>query len=317
MPRNNGLVISKAQARAIDAAAISELGLSGLLLMENASRGVCEVLEQEFHLANPISAFLNSLDERGRGMPEERHRVLFKVIQASRTFSVEDLWAAIERTNTASTQVSRAIVYRTVHALAEIGLLTLDSSEHSAKMNFGRAFVVCGPGNNGGDGIALTRHCHARGLPAILMLISGEKPLSADAAANLEFLTNAGIEIERITVDEQIQQLKNLAADDIIVDCLLGTGANGAPREPFRSVIAAINQSPAKVLAVDVPSGLDCDTGIAAGACVQADKTITFVGIKQGYQESAARRFTGSVAVADIGIPLYWLHNWLKQNPVD
>lgn len=317
MPHNNGLVISKRQARAIDAAAISELGLSGLLLMENASRGVCEVLEQEFDLTNPTSILLSSLQEPGRGMPQALHRVLVEVIYASRAFQIEDLWAAVERSNTDSTQVSRATVDGTIHALAETGLLALSSGEHSAKVNFGRAFVVCGPGNNGGDGMALTRHCHARGLPAKLILVPGGKTLSADAAANLEFLTNAGIEIEQLTEDEQNQQLKNLEADDIIVDCLLGTGVNGAPREPFRSVIAAINQSPAKVLSVDVPSGLNCDTGIAVGDCVQADRTITFAGMKMGFHQSTAKRFTGSISVADIGIPLSWLHNWLKQNPSD
>jgi NAD(P)H-hydrate epimerase len=87
------------------------------------------------------------------------------------------------------------------------------------------------------------------------------------------------------------------------VDALLGTGTQGAIREPFLSVIQAINDSSAKVLAVDLPSGMDCDTGQPLGACIQADVTATFVARKIGFDAPGASILTGAIHVVDIGVP--------------
>ncbi len=92
-----------------------------------------------------------------------------------------------------------------------------------------------------------------------------------------------------------------------IVDALLGTGATGVPRGDFPAVIEAINRRAGRVLAVDVPSGMDADTGEAPGACVRALHTATFVGPKIGFSRPEAREFTGAVSVLPIGVPARWL----------
>ena len=88
-----------------------------------------------------------------------------------------------------------------------------------------------------------------------------------------------------------------------IVDALLGTGTRGTVREPFVEAIEQINQSPARVLAVDLPSGLDCNTGEPLGACVKADHTATYLANKVGFSKPAAAPFVGTVHVLDIGLP--------------
>ena len=90
---------------------------------------------------------------------------------------------------------------------------------------------------------------------------------------------------------------------DWIVDALLGTGTQGKVREPFASAIAAINEARKKVLAIDLPSGLDCDSGVVLGDCVRADHTATFVARKPGFDLADAHKWTGEIHVLDIGMP--------------
>ena len=96
---------------------------------------------------------------------------------------------------------------------------------------------------------------------------------------------------------------KLLADANWIVDALLGTGARGEPRPPLDAVIDQINAAAAKRLAVDLPSGLDCDTGVAARHTIRADETCTFVAMKRGFLSPGADRYTGRVHVLDIGAP--------------
>jgi NAD(P)H-hydrate epimerase len=103
------------------------------------------------------------------------------------------------------------------------------------------------------------------------------------------------------------QILTGLTHHDLIVDCLLGTGIKGAVRDPFNGVIRAVNATSARVLAVDVPSGMDADTGQAQGECIRAEQTVTFVAAKQGFASAGASEFTGVIDVAHIGIPQDWI----------
>lgn len=136
--------------------------------------------------------------------------------------------------------------------------------------------------------------------------------MTHDASANLKLLRLTGIEFVEITSPQQWQQVVDTLDDeDTIVDCLLGTGVRGAVEEPFRSIIESINASEASVVAVDVPSGLDCDRGTAEGVCVRASHTVTFVGMKQGFLAEQAQQFTGRVSVAPIGLPVPWVREWL------
>ena len=118
----------------------------------------------------------------------------------------------------------------------------------------------------------------------------------------------------RVSPDLIAAQLLSLSQKDWIVDALLGTGLTGAARPPYDSIIRAMNDSAAQVLAVDLPSGLNCDTGTAEGACVNANLTATFVAGKRGFNQPCAISHTGKVYVCHIGLPACWLSNWLASH---
>ena len=175
----------------------------------------------------------------------------------------------------------------------------------------GTIVILCGPGNNGGDGLAVARQLAAVGVVPTVILITGGKSLSSDCQSNLRYLTAAGVPvIAPNEVESGIDELASLSPADWIVDSLLGTGVTAGLRTPFREWVAAINSSPASVLAVDVPSGLNCDDGSYA-ECTQANVTVTFVAEKRGFSNSSAQAVTGDIEVAPIGIPDAWIRQWL------
>lgn len=164
--------------------------------------------------------------------------------------------------------------------------------------------VCAGKGNNGGDGFVIARHLENRGYEVRVSLFADPASLEGDAATNFNMLRAANTPIfdfhsaaNRKTIASQLGQC------DWIVDALLGTGMHGTVREPFVAAIEIINAAGTRVLAVDLPSGLDCDTGQPLGACVKADHTATFVARKLGFDAPDAARWTGEVHVIDIGVP--------------
>ncbi|MEJ7594846.1 MAG: NAD(P)H-hydrate epimerase [Planctomycetaceae bacterium] len=215
--------------RQIDAAAVQELGMAGLLLMENAARGACEVLEA----VNPQ----------------------------------------------------------------------------------GRIMIVSGPGNNGGDGLAMARLLAANGIDSEVHLVRAGKSLTDDAQSNLEFLYRSGMVV--LEADSMSLQaiMRALTSDDWIVDALLGTGIRGTLRSPFLEIVEAINASSARVMSIDVPSGLDADSGDVCGVAVRADVTVTFVATKAGFRFPQALQYLGRVEVRQIGVPQKWLSAWCETHP--
>jgi NAD(P)H-hydrate epimerase len=168
----------------------------------------------------------------------------------------------------------------------------------------GPVVVCCGKGNNGGDGFVIARHLDNHGVPVRVLLFAKPEELTGDAALNQGILRKSGVPIEVRAGPVDAEALRQeLAAAEWVVDALFGTGLAGAVRPPFDQVIAAINASAAKVLAVDIPSGLDCDTGEPLGPTVRAQHTATLVAPKKGFANAAAREWTGVVHVADIGAP--------------
>jgi NAD(P)H-hydrate epimerase len=127
---------------------------------------------------------------------------------------------------------------------------------------------------------------------------------STDALLHLKIVQKLGIPLHFFTdVTCQIQEITAvLANSDWIVDALFGTGLSGPVRTPMDRVIELINASGKRVLAVDIPSGLDCDTGEPLGATIRAEHTVTFVAAKLGFRNPASQQFTGHVHVVDIGI---------------
>ena len=171
----------------------------------------------------------------------------------------------------------------------------------------GPVVIVCGKGNNGGDGFVIARHVDLAGHTVRLLLACRPEEIRGDAAVNLVIATRSGLPIECLAAADQAAWERQLSGAAWIVDALLGTGAGGAPTGAVATSIAAINAARARggtrILAVDLPSGLDCDTGTTAGACVRADLTATFVARKLGFDAPGAAAFTGPVHVIGIGAP--------------
>lgn len=165
--------------------------------------------------------------------------------------------------------------------------------------------VICaGKGNNGGDGLVMARHLAIRGIEARVVLCCEASQLQGDAAINYRVLQRAGlagIELGNDVTRERLEPL--LSAADWIVDALLGTGTQGMVREPYLAAINSINQAGRRIFAVDLPSGMDCDTGEPCGVCVKATATATFVARKPGFDAPGADAWTGRVEVIDIGVP--------------
>jgi len=212
------VVLSREQVRRLDRWAIERYGFSGLVLMENAGRGVADVIER-------------------------------------------------------------------------LGI-------------HGPVVICCGKGNNAGDGFVIARHLDLRGYAVEVLLWAEPDQLSGDAAANFRILQKTDVPISVFGDHCDTGRLEaGLSEAGWIVDALLGTGARGEPRPPFDQVIAALNAAKAPKLAVDLPSGLNCDTGHAATHTVCAMHTCTFAAAKPGLLAPGAERFTGEVHVLDIGTP--------------
>lgn len=150
------------------------------------------------------------------------------------------------------------------------------------------ATIVCGVGNNGGDGLAAARHLHRWGRLVNVCCVDPSR-LRGAAAAELEALRQAGV--------EPLTQLK-LTGARTIVDAIFGTGLSRAPEGKFAEWIRAINAAGKEVVSIDVPSGLDAESGVAYSPIVKADTTIAL-----GLPKRGLMKLPGDVYVADIGIP--------------
>jgi hydroxyethylthiazole kinase-like uncharacterized protein yjeF len=210
------LVLSRDAVRAVDQAAVSEYGMSGLVLMENASR---------------------------------------------------------------------ALAAEAVRMLGEAG----------GK----RVLIICGSGNNGGDGWALARHLHNAGAAPVVAEL-GTPGAETDAGVNRSICLKMGVPAASV---ETTAELDALLPADLIVDAIFGTGLARAVKGFSAEAIGWINASGRPVLAVDMPSGLDCDTGEPLGIAVRADVTVSFVALKPGFLAEGARAYTGETIVGDIGVP--------------
>ena len=158
-----------------------------------------------------------------------------------------------------------------------------------------RVALLCGKGNNGGDGIAAARHLRVAGAWPVVCLTGDAADLSADAAVQLTRWRAVGGRVSTTVSDA-------LDGADVAVDCLLGTGATGSPRPPYDAAIDSLNAHSVPVVACDLPSGVNADTGEVAGPAVRADLTLTLGAHKRGLVLWPARAHTGDVQVADIGI---------------
>lgn len=167
-----------------------------------------------------------------------------------------------------------------------------------------RVTVLAGPGNNGGDALVVARVLAVRGAHVRCLTLDPETEADGDRGANLALLRRLGDTSDRIEVVpfSDIGQAANAPAD-FVVDGLLGIGARGDLREPFDTLCAWANRQDAPVVALDVPTGLDATSGLAAEHTVRADLTVTFGACKTGLALGDGPQVAGEVVVAEIGIP--------------
>ena len=160
--------------------------------------------------------------------------------------------------------------------------------------------VVCGKGNNGGDGFVVARLLADAGADVSVSLLGNPDEVKGDARANLDLVRRNRIPL---TVVSQPAEVPDLRGYDLVVDAILGTGIRGEVTGLAADGIGAVNDSGCPVLALDVPSGVDADTGVVCGVCVDADATITFALPKIGLLLFPAAEFVGELMVGDIGMP--------------
>ena len=169
-----------------------------------------------------------------------------------------------------------------------------------------RVVILAGPGNNGGDGFVVARHLAMAGIRPEVVLLAPREKIVGDADTNLRVLEPLGFQVRVLAgkVEAMLGELRPLLAEaDLLVDGLLGTGTRGEIREPYASAIGAVNDARRPVLAIDIPSGLDPDTGKPLGPTVRATKTVTMAAVKVGFRKPGAEQYTGEVILADIGVP--------------
>lgn len=218
------LVLTRDQSRQVDQIAIRDMGMSGLVLMENAGRGVVDVM-QGLGVQGPVT-------------------------------------------------------------------------------------IVCGKGNNAGDGFVIARHLDLLGIEVDTILCGEPEALRGDALANFQLLAYTDVK----QTSNDIEAAVCSARPEYLIDALLGTGAMGEPRAPFDRVIRLMNEVDACRLALDIPSGLDADTGSPASSTFRADHTCTFVAAKPGLLTDQAAAYVGQLHVIPIGVPRHLLERMSRDS---
>lgn len=223
MPGKECVVMSRDEVRAFDAWAINELGIPGVVLMENAGRSCAELIKKE--LASVVNP---------------------------------------------------------------------------------KVCIFCGTGNNGGDGYVIARHLLNNGFEVVVVICGERSKIKGDAKINLDILEGLGQAIEQLDLsgsDISSRVGAFAAGADMLVDGLFGTGLGGQLGDEYKELIESINAQDCPILAVDIPSGLDCDSGEPLGAAIRASYTVTFVAVKKGFKASeTTAAYTGEIFVASIGV---------------
>ncbi len=171
----------------------------------------------------------------------------------------------------------------------------------------GRALLVCGAGNNGGDGLVMARHLHIRGWQPVVILLADPEKISQDAATNLRILNHTAVKIltDPRPSAETLQAMA--AAADWTIDAILGTGARPPLRPPLDQIIRILNTAATRRMAVDIPTGLECDTTVETDVdeeqVFKAELTATFVAAKPVMTTRSGKKCCGEIRILDIGAP--------------
>ena len=184
------------------------------------------------------------------------------------------------------------------------GRLATDQIERFLGGVAGKALaIVAGAGNNGGDGFVIARHLAMRGTKVTTFLVAPPEKITGDAAINLNIIRNLGCDVRELSGERIAALGAQLAQFEVIVDAVGGTGIKGALRGDLAVAVEQINAAGKPVIAIDIPTGLDCDSGLPTKPTVKADLTVTMLARKKGFDAPESAEFTGEVRVVDIGIP--------------
>lgn len=208
------------------------------------------------------------------------------------------------------------------YCIEELGIpsiVLMENAAFKAAKNIGEnvknIIMVCGTGNNGGDGLAIARQLYKKGKYITVFLIGNAEKMSKDCKINYNILKNMGLKIINIKDSNGISYLKEAAEkSEIIVDAIFGTGLNKKVEGLFSEVISQINYSKKYIVAIDVPSGLNSDNGLIMGNCVKANKTISFEAYKTGFLQYGNDLYTGDIIVEDIGVPEFVLEKFCDNS---
>ena len=168
----------------------------------------------------------------------------------------------------------------------------------------GPVAILCGPGNNGGDGYVIARHLHQAGVPSTIYLAAPAERVAGDARVNLDIVRQLPIPVVEVYEEVAARALAGpLSTAPVIVDALLGTGLRSDVRGIYRLLLELANDAPGRKVAIDIPSGIRADDGHVLGTAFRADATATFALAKLGLLLHPGADYAGEVAVIDIGIP--------------
>jgi len=166
-----------------------------------------------------------------------------------------------------------------------------------------KVLVVAGKGNNAGDGFVVARHLSNKGYAVRVATLAKKEKYRGDAQTNLRVLFRLGVPVKDCTGPaSSATLLKELEDASLVVDAIFGTGLSGDVRPPMRDAIEAINSSQKPIVSLDIPSGLDADSGLVLGSAVRATHTITFALPKKGFFIGEGPEYTGELHLCDIGI---------------
>ncbi len=166
--------------------------------------------------------------------------------------------------------------------------------------------ILVGAGNNGGDGLVAARHLANRGHAVQIVLTTEENKFKGAALKQLHIVRNMNLPLQVLPQNTQAlsQWLEQNHVGDAVIDAIFGTGLNRPLDGLVRQLIADLNASEQRVISVDIPSGLDCDAGKPLGIAVQAAHTVSFCGMKKGFDSPEAIRYLGQISIGDIGVPM-------------
>ena len=206
----------------------------------------------------------------------------------------------------------RSVDARTIRELGIPSLLLMESAGREVAESLiddfpnavDRALILCGKGNNGGDGLVAARHLVRRGGAVEVLVFGAADQLSDDATVNLRAARASGVPIQHVLDEETWLKIRGrLDRASVVLDALLGTGIRGGARGLLEQVIQDLNASPTPVAAVDLPSGVDADSPQVAGMAVLAARTYALCRPKPAHVLGAASRHTGDLRILPIGIP--------------